>query len=157
MKEKYTSAIALAKKTNLHADYRKAEDIGIFAWQTLKTIVTDVIYTYTGAALYKWPKQSKDREFLEKLYATVFSKFHLIISRLSKIIILLENVPPETAEVIRQMPRTAPLDIETFRYSWESLRNNQLDNTEFHDLMDMVWKIGQNSLDEGNGSIGKMC
>jgi hypothetical protein len=150
MKDKYTSAIVLAKKTNLHADYRKAEDIGIFAWLTLKTMVTDLVYTYTAVALSKWPKQSKDREFLEKLYATVFSKFHRIISRLSKIIIFFEDVSPETAEAIRQMPRSAARDIEAFRYSWEGLRDRHLDSTEFDDLMNMVWKIGLDDDEQPN-------
>jgi hypothetical protein len=52
-------------------------------------------------------------------------------------------VKPETAQAIRQMPRSAARDIEAFTFSWENLRDNHLDNTEFDDLMNMVWKIGR--------------
>jgi len=150
MKEKYTSQIVLAKKTNLSADFRKAQEIDISAWFTSKTIVTDVVSNYTREALSKWSKQSQDREFLEKLYATVFSKFQRIISRLSRIIPFTEGERPETVENIRRFPRLNR-DLEAFRDSWDGLRDNRLDNTEFDDLMKMVWKIGQDedSIDEG--------
>jgi hypothetical protein len=149
MKEKYTSQIVLAKKTNLSADFHKAEEIDISAWYTSKTIVADVVNTYTREALSKWSKQSKDTEFLEKLYATVFSKFQRIISRLSRIIPFTENARPDTIEGIRQF-RGGSRDLEDFTYSWERLRDNRLDNTEFDSLMKMVWKIGQDEdgLDE---------
>ena len=76
------------KKTNVHADYVRAEDIGIAGMvHSKKNLVTDsAAYIYIAEALSEWPKQSKDREFLEKLYATVFSKFQRILSRLSRII-----------------------------------------------------------------------
>jgi hypothetical protein len=88
---------------------------------------------------------------LEKLYATVFSKFQRIISRLSKIIPFSESDRPETVEGIRRFPRLNR-DLDAFRYSWDGLRDNRLDNTEFDELMKMVWKIGQDedSIDEAD-------
>jgi hypothetical protein len=111
--------------------------------------VSTTVSKYTADALSKWSKQSQDREFLEKLYATVFSKFQRIISRLSKIIPFSEGDRPETVENIRRFPRLNR-DLDAFRDSWDGLRDNRLDNTEFDNLMKMVWKIGQDedSIDE---------
>ncbi|MDP9286657.1 MAG: hypothetical protein M3P08_00450 [Thermoproteota archaeon] len=149
MKVKYTSQIVLAKKTNLTAHFHKAQEIDIEAWYGSKTIVADVVNTYTREALSSWSKQSKDREFLEKLYATAFSKFQRIISRLSRIIPFSENERPETIEGIRQF-RGGRRDFEAFEYLWEKLRTKRLNNTEFDDLMEMVWNAGQHEygLDE---------
>jgi hypothetical protein len=140
VKERYESQIALARKTNLHPDYARAEEIDILAQHASKIIVTQAVNIYTTYALSDWPKKSNDREFLNKLYATVFSKLHNIVLRLAKILPFSERLGPDTVERIREFPRYR-IDVEEFQYIWENVRKHRLDTTEFEDLMDSLWKI----------------
>ena len=139
----YDRQFALAKKTNQPVEYKRAFDIDSFAWLTSKTIIADVVNTYTGVALTKWPKQSKDGQFLDKLYVTLFSKFQRILSRVLRMIPFgATSERPETVENIRQF-RNVHRDFVAFRDCLYMIkRDNRLDNTEFEDMMKMVWKMG---------------
>jgi hypothetical protein len=140
-RKKYDALNAKKQSTSIEADPQLANLIGNYEWHIILLIyytLRHLITTYGAVALFRWPLLTGDREVLNRLYKTVFTKLREIM------LASLKFVPSEKSpQVIFEHIMSEGYG--DFPELYKASKQYELEK-EFNPVMDSIWKIRKDIL-----------
>lgn len=148
----YYNQLSLLKTSNRNEISDQEFEIWRATVISINTIFSHIVNTYTTKALSSWSQLSNDKEFLDKLYSTLFSRLHRMMSHVSR---ALPHLIPEMANrTIGKWRWGSRMDLNSFRETRDYWHKYQLDNREFNNLMTTIWKISKDVIPAENHKVG---